>query len=80
MKTLGIDCCNKPVIATLSDSKATIENGRYVLVAMDNKICTNCGSHIYGEKGNSKFYTKQEWDSWINSVFDDDLKLSRGLA
>jgi hypothetical protein len=72
---LGIDCCNKPEIATLSETKSSIDDGRYVQIPIDNKMCTRCGSHIYGEFGNGNFYTKQEWDRWIDSTFDEDIKM-----
>lgn len=59
-------CCAKPEMSALSHKKHVIsESGWYEAIPITNKICLKCGSHWYGE-GEGRFYTKKEWDSWIN--------------
>lgn len=75
-----IQCCPKPEWSMLSDRKFDINEstGRYEQVAIKNSICLRCNSHLYGE-GEGMFYTRKQWDSWINSAFEEPEAANQGL-
>lgn len=62
-------CCKRPQVSALSETRTSIsDEGRYVSEPWVNKICLNCYSHIYGHPENPRYYTRKEWDDWINSI------------
>ena len=42
-----------------------------------NFRCYYCGCHYYGEPKNPKFYTKQEWQDYVNVVEGIDCRTIR---
>jgi hypothetical protein len=64
-----VNCCNKQRIQALSHKRAVIgDDGHYQDLPHVNKICLSCGSHWYGLPDDVKFYTRKEWDAWIESA------------
>jgi hypothetical protein len=64
-----MQCCNKPKVSALNDIRTSInEEGRFHTEPWVNKICLNCYSHWYGAPESPKFYTRKEWDAWINEI------------
>ncbi len=54
-----IKCCKKKKVQDLTQGLGPVRH----------YICKSCKSHLYKDK----FYTKKEWDSWINSPDDTSV-------
>ena len=57
--------CVNPSIATMDHIKGYRDEQAFIV----NRCCTKCFMHWYGEEGNVKSFSKNEWDKWINSAF-----------
>lgn len=53
------NCCDKQVIVDRSQ-------GFKSAIGRTNKMCLSCGSHLYGVADDVRFYTRKEWDTWMN--------------
>ena len=62
--------CQHKNIVNMDHFSGFHENRR----SMTSRMCMTCGSHWYGEVGAVGEYTKQEWDKWINSAFDEVMR------
>ena len=40
-----------------------------------NYICLFCKCHYYGDIDSPKFYSKEEWENWVNVVDGIDLRI-----
>lgn len=68
-----LECCDKPAQTNLHEAKHVIgASGRYELELCWNRICTHCHTHWYGHPDSLKKYTRQEWDTLMNTAFDED--------
>lgn len=59
--------CANPSVATMDHIKGFREDAENII----NRCCTKCSTHWYGKLGDVKKYTKNEWDKWIESAFDN---------
>ncbi len=48
------------------------------LVDYVNRLCTTCYQHWAGPVGAVKEYTRAEWDAWMATAFDEDIKDAKG--
>jgi hypothetical protein len=53
--------CKHPKIENLSYAKWDEDKK----IIINNWICSSCLAHLYGPEGQEKFYTKAEWDKWV---------------
>lgn len=51
-------CCKTPQLRCFDVSERT---------EYSHTLCHSCGAHKFGLRGKEKFYTKQEWETWVNS-------------
>ncbi len=49
-------------------------SGTTFTASFTNHSCAHCGTHYYGEKGQEKWFTPEEWEDYVNVVDGIDYR------